>query len=123
MLEEGLQRAFAVNAKKIMESIEDIGTLLNAGVSFTVIDKPVSAGAAASFDGIRTVVAANQVNHDLAEFLTFTHKLRLVIGQKSEQGEPNSFNNGCFSCTISSTDGGGTPAKINDNLAVAFNVL
>ena len=106
-----------------MESIENISTLLNAGVCFAVIDKPVSAGAATPFDGIGAVITADQVDYNLSVFFTFADKLRLVVGQKSEKGEADSFNDGCFSCPIGSTDGGGTPAKINNNLAIAFNVL
>jgi hypothetical protein len=100
-----------------------IGTLLNTRVSLTIIDRPKSSGPATSIDYIRAIIAANKVDNDMPILLAFSYKLRLVIGQKVEEGKTNSFYDGAFARSIGSTDSGGAPPEINDNLTIAFDIL
>ena len=112
-----------IDAKEFMQFIYDICALLNTVISLAIIDKPVSASATTPFYGVSAIIAANQVNHDLPIFLTFTYKLRLVIGQMIEEGKPNRFDDGRFAGTIGATDGGSPPPEIDSHLPVTFNVL
>ncbi len=63
------------------------------------------------------------MDHDTPILFALTHELRLVIKQKIEESETNSLDNRCFTRAIDSTDASSAAAKIQVDLAVAFNIL
>src|SRR5947207_10397025 len=104
---ERFKGTFAINAKKFVQLILHIGTLFNTRVSLEILDRPKSSGPTTSIDYVRAIIAANEVNNDMPILLAFSYKLRLVIGQKVEEGKTNSFYDGAFARSIGSTDSSG----------------
>ena len=106
-----------------MQFIQHICSLLNTVIRLLVIDEPVGPRAATPFYSVDTIIASNQMDHDTPILFALTHELRLVIKQKIEESETNGLDNRRFTCAIDSTDGSSAAAKIQVDLAVAFNIL
>ena len=123
VFKEPVERSFTIYTKELVQFIYHIGTLLNTVIGLLVINKPVSTGTTTPLNRIGAIITANQVNDDSSKLLAFTYKLRLVIRQGSKESEANSFNNGCFTCTIGSTNSCCATSKIQVDLTIAFNIL
>src|SRR5947209_7018282 len=106
-----------------MQFIHHISALLHTVISLAVIDKPGSPRAATPLNCISTIIAPDQMDNNTSIFFTFSHELRLAIGQKVEESIANSLDNGCFTRAIGPADSGSAASKIQVDLAVAFDIL
>src|SRR5579883_3375139 len=120
---ERAQRAFALNAKQIMQLIQDIRTLLNLVIGLTIVDKPARTSPAAPLNLVPAIITADQVDDDAPVLLPLTHKLALVIGQIIEESEADRFQNGCLARPIRAANRGCPAPEINFKLPIALDIL
>src|SRR6266516_6314850 len=106
-----------------MQFIQHICSLLNTVIRLLVINETVGPLAATTFYSVDTILASKQLDHDTPVLFDHTHELRLVIKQKINESETNGLDNRCFTCAIDSTDSSSAAAKIQVDLAVAFNIF